>query len=107
MTDNDDLATEALLDFLDAVEAGVAAAKQRIGTRKAVTPHANYDDAGWSEVKGTRGVYEQVSRKLAKVDVFDRLAAELKQHNGFWKHDGFSYWFHQNDDTVIDRRKNV
>jgi hypothetical protein len=34
---SEDLATEALLDYLNAVEAGIAAAKQRIKERKGVT----------------------------------------------------------------------
>lgn len=101
----EDLATIALLEFFNAVEAGIASAKQMIGNKKGVTPHADYNTAGWTTVKGTKGDYEQVSRQLAKQDVFDRLQMELKDHNGFWAHGGYKYWFHQNDQDVIDRRK--
>lgn len=104
MTD-EDLATMAFLEYLNGVEAGILSARRMIGDRKAVTPHPNYNETGWSTVKGAKGDYQQVSRQLSKVDIFDRLQAELKAHMGFWQHDGFNYWFHQNDENVIDRRR--
>ena len=103
--EEDDLATLAFLEFLNGVEAGILSARKMIADRKGVSPHADYDQAGWCTVKGTRGDYEQVSRRLSKVDIFDWLAAELKAHSGFWQHDGFKYWFHQQDPDVIDRRR--
>lgn len=102
---SDDVATEALLNFLDAVEAGVASAKQLIGNKKRVTPHSNYNELQWIKKEGTKGEYQQCSRQNSKVEVFDRLQAELKAHGNFWQHGGYRYWFHQNDENVIDRRK--
>jgi hypothetical protein len=105
MTDeDDDLATQALLEFLNSVEAGIVSARKRVGDQKGVTPHPDYGQAGWITLRGARGDYEQVSRNLVKEDLFDRLAAELEARDGFWQHQGYKYWFHMDDRTVIDRR---
>jgi hypothetical protein len=101
---SEDTTLLALLDFLDSVEAGVAAAKQLIGTRKAITPHADYDTLPWATKEGSSDHYEQAARNASPIAVFDRLATELKQHNGFWQHQGYKYWFHMDDPAVIDRR---
>jgi hypothetical protein len=105
MTADNDLTLEALLDLLDGVEAGVASAKHRIGARKMVTPHGEYNALPWAVKEGSSGRYEQAVRNASPLVVFDRLAAELKQHNGFWQHQGYKYWFHKDDPVVIDRRR--
>ena len=102
---DEDLATEALLEFLNAVEAGVVSAKQLIGNKKRVTPHPDYDQLAWTKKTGTKGEYEQCTRQNCKVDVFDRLVAELKVHHNFWQHNGYKMWFHRDDQNTIDRRK--
>jgi len=101
----EELSIEALLEFLNAVEAGVASAKNLIAHKKNLTPHLDYDGLGWVTREGTKGAYEQCSRANSKIEVFDGLAAELKEHGGFWQHKGCRYWFHQNDENTIDRRK--
>lgn len=102
---SDDATTLAFLEFLSGVEAGLLSARKMIGDSQGVTSHPDYHQAGWSTVRGTKGDYEQVSRPLSQVDIFDRLATELKAHRGFWVHDGYKYWLHQGDANVIDRRR--
>ena len=102
---DEDLATIAFLEYLKGVESGIISARKLIADRKGVTSHPDYNQAGWTTVKGTKGDYEQVSRKLARVEVFDRLATELKKHGGFWVHGGFKYWVHSGDESVVDRRR--
>jgi hypothetical protein len=116
-----DLAAEALLEFLNAVEAGVASAKRMIADAKGVgasqppqkqesdkaSPEtlAEYDTLDWQTVHGTKGDYEQVRRSPTKIEVFDKLAEDLKAHANFVKRGGYQYWFHRDDKTVVDRRR--
>jgi len=105
LTEKEDVALEVLLDFLDAVEAGIASARHRIGNVKQVSPLPDFDLMFWETKQGTKGTYQQTNKDNNKVESFSRLAAELKDHNGFWQYKGCRYWFHQNNENVIDRRK--
>ena len=105
MTEKDDLALEALLELCDAIEAGIASVKACVGTVKRVTPMPDFDLLYWTKQQGTKGEYEQTCRENNKPEPFGRLQAELKEHKGFWRYKGFQYWFHQNDENVIDRRR--
>lgn len=56
MTEDEDLALTALLEFLNAVEAGVAQAKQRIKEAKISW---NPDQIKWEEAQGSAGPYQR------------------------------------------------
>ena len=59
----------------------------------------------WAEKKGEKGPYQQTSKQNnGNNDLFQKLQATLKEHNGFWQTKTHRYWFHQNDPEVIDRR---
>jgi hypothetical protein len=96
---------EILADLANGLEALAVSVKKHIAEITGVAEHLDYNQLGWVEQKGTKGPYEQASRQNSKVDIFDTLAKELKEHNGFWQHDGWRYWFHKGDETTIDRRK--
>lgn len=67
------------------------------------------DDYGklfWETRQGEKGPYQQTSKAAnSNCDLFQALQKNLKQHNGFWRHQGFTYWFHQGDFGVVDRRR--
>jgi len=105
MTD-EDLAIEALFEFLNAVEAGVASAKRTIAQKKGFAELSDFDKLFWEKKQGTKGEYEQTSKSANNnSDVFQALQQKLKEHGGFWQYRGYKYWNHQNDHDVIDRRE--
>jgi len=60
----------------------------------------------WEKRQGEKGEYEQTSERASQnSDVWKQLKAKLKEHKGFWQNSGYKFWFHQQDETVIDRRK--
>jgi len=104
---DDDLAVEALLDFLNAVEAGIVAARQTIKNAK-ITDEKNldFDKLFWEKKAGTKGEFEQTSEKAnANSALWQQLKAKLKEHKGFWQHGKFKFWFDMQNENVIDRRK--
>lgn len=126
MTEKDDVRvrvnanSEALIDLLNAMEAGIAVAKRHLADGYGVADPATsplnsdtvapatlalYDSLDWQTVHGTKGDYEQVKRSQTKTDVFDQLQADLKAHGNFMRRGGIQYWFHRDDQTVIDRRR--
>ena len=80
----DDLATAALLEFLNAVEAGIAAAKHLIQERKGISEKPTYpwDPAKikWEQAQGSRGNYER-SQDVNSPD-FKALLKDLAAHQG-------------------------
>jgi len=103
----EDLALEALLEFLNAAEAGIASAKHMIAEKKGVLSELpDFDKLFWEKRQGNKGEYEQTSKSSNNnSNIFQRLQQELKDHKGFWQHNGYKYWFHQQDQDVIDRRR--
>jgi hypothetical protein len=60
----------------------------------------------WEKKQGEKGGYEQTSEKANQnCDTWKQLKAEVKEHKGFWQNGGYKFWFHQQDESVIDRRK--
>jgi len=106
MTDGDP-ATEALLEFLNACEAGIGAAKQRIKEMKGIAeeqkPSWNPDTIKWTETQGSSGLYER-SEDVNSLD-FKEMLRNLAGHSGKLSRDGFFYWAFQNGSTVGRRRK--
>jgi len=104
---SDDLPLEALLEFLNACEAGVAAAKHRIKEGKKLDDGTiDFSKLFWEHKQGEKGPFEQTSDKANQNSfLWQKLKAELKEHSGFWEHAGFRYWFDMKNENVIDRRK--
>jgi len=69
-------------------------------------PELDFSALLWAEKKGEKGVYEQTSKQNnGNNNLWQALQKKLKDHNGFWQHKDHKYWFHQQDQDVIDRRK--
>jgi hypothetical protein len=103
---SEDAALEAFTDFLNAVEAGIAAAKQRIKEAKKVgEEQLDFNKLFWEQKQGDKGPFQQTSEKTNNnCDFWKQLKAKLQEHNGFWQNRGFKYWFDMGRDDVIDRR---
>lgn len=103
---SEDLAAETLLEFLNAAEAGVAAAKQRMKERMKLEENLDFSKLFWEKKTGTKGESEQTSEKANQnSDLWKALKAKLKEHQGFWQDSGFKFWFDMNQENVIDRRR--
>lgn len=98
MNDND-LATEALLEFLNAVEDGVAAAKQRI---KNVKVGWNPNEIEWMETEGSKGPYERSEDR--DNPEFKAMLKDLEDHNGKLRRDGYFYWKFDHRE-IVGRKK--
>lgn len=108
----DERTLEILVDFTNAIEAACVNVRHRIAELTGVSASAtvvvgaDFDKLPWQIKQGTKGAYQQTSRRSTNNnDIFKALQAKLKEHNGFWQHQDFKYWFHQQDQNVIDRRK--
>jgi len=67
--------------------------------------NVDYDKLLWAEKKGEKGPYQQTSKQNnGNNDLWQTLQKKLKEHGGFWQTKTHRYWFHQNDQDVIDRR---
>jgi hypothetical protein len=59
----------------------------------------------WADKKGEKGPYQQTSKQNnGNNDLWQTLQKKLKEHSGFWQTKTCTYWFHQNDNDVVDRR---
>jgi hypothetical protein len=102
----DDLATEALLEFLNGCEAGIESARQLIKSKKLPEETLDYSKLAWIKKTGNKGEFETTNEnENNNSEVWQSLKEKLKSHKGFWRHEGFSYWFDRNNELVIDRRK--
>lgn len=105
----DEKVLEILVDFANAVEAAAVNVRQKISEIVGVTTTvaADFNKLPWETKRGTKGEYQQTSKRSTNNnDIFQALQRNLREHNGFWRHQGFNYWNHQQDSDVIDRRKN-
>jgi hypothetical protein len=89
-------ATDALIAFLDAAEAGIAAAKQ-ILKEKGVAAWAPAK-IKWTEEEGFKGKYEK-SEDVNNPE-FKAMLKDLQQHKGRLTHNGYFYWVFENGSTV-------
>jgi hypothetical protein len=114
MSQAEDLATEALLEFLNACEAGIAAAKQRIREKKGVseeqkpTPAWNPDTIKWQQTEGFKGVYERYPAEGQKAEAtadYKMMLEDLKAHDGRLTKDSFFYWMFSDKATVGRKMK--
>ena len=99
MTQQEDTASIALLEFLNAVEAGIISARQIIKQAKlGWDPNA----IRWEEAQGSSGPYER--SQDTNNQEFQIMLKDLKQHNGKLTRNGYFYWLFQ-DCTTVGRKK--
>ena len=98
---DDELALEVILEYFNAVEAGVIAGRQQIKNRK-----LEKKDLFWQEETGKKGLFQQTSKRVNDNSLaFQDLQKRICEHGGFLKKSGHNYWFDNNNPDVIDRRK--
>jgi len=97
---DEDLALEALTDFLNAVEAGIEVARQTIKAKKKLY---NVNAIKWEGAEGSKGKYER-SEDVDSLD-FKALLKDLQQHGGKMQKDGYFMWIFQNGSTIGRKRK--
>ena len=96
----EDVALEAFTDFLNAVDAGIQAARQRI---KAVKVGWNPSEIEWEQADGTKGPYER-SEDVNNPEFKDMLK-DLANHGGTLTREGYFYWIFKNGTTVGRKRR--
>jgi hypothetical protein len=103
----DDLATSALLEFLNAAEAGIAAAKRLIQEGKGICKESsqswNPARIKWEQAQGASGPYERSD--AANATDFKLLLKDLAEHDGKLSADGYFYWVFRNGSTIGRKRK--
>ena len=104
MAEKEDLALMALTDFLNAVEAGVESARQRIKEVKVEEkPSWNPTQIVWTKAEGTKGPYER-SEDINNLQ-FKAMLKDLASHGGRMNHEGYFYWTFQNGATVGRKKR--
>ncbi len=96
---DDDVATAALLKFLNAAETGIAAAKRTIEAAKI---EWNPNAIRWRQVEGSSGPYERTED--ADNSHFKGMLKELKAHNGKMTKNEHFYWIFPQG-TTVGRKK--
>jgi len=96
----EDVALEAFTDFLNAVDAGIQAARQRI---KAVKVGWNPDKIKWAKAEGNKGSYER-SEDVNNPE-FKIMLRDLTSHGGRLTRNGYFYWIFKNGTTVGRKRR--
>lgn len=102
MSEKEDLASEALLEFLNAVEAGIIVAKRVISQGKGIEKW-NPDKIKWTEAEGSKGPYER-SEDANNLE-FKAMLKDLASHNGKMQRNGYFYWLFQNGSTVGRKKR--
>jgi len=95
----EDLVLEAFTNFLNAVDAGIQAALQRI---KAVKVGWDPDEIKWEKAEGSKGSYER-SEDVNNPE-FKAMLKDLASHGGRLTKDGYFYWVFKNG-TTVGRKK--
>jgi hypothetical protein len=98
-TEKEDIASRALLEFLSAVEAGIASARQRI---KEAKTGWDPNQVKWEEAQGASGPYQR-SEDTNNLD-FKAMLKNLQAHGGRLTREGWFYWLFQNG-TTVGRKK--
>jgi len=101
VTEKEDVASIALLEFLNGVEAGIASARQRIKEAKIGWEP---DQIKWEDAQGTSGPYQR-SEDINNPE-FKAMLKELQAHNGKLTKEGWFYWVFQNGTTVGRKKRN-
>jgi len=101
MTEKEDTAAIALLEFLNAVEAGIASARQIIKEAKIGW---DPDQIKWENTEGSAGPYQR-SEDINNPE-FKAMLKDLQAHNGKLTKEGWFYWVFQNGTTVGRKKRN-
>lgn len=96
----EDLCLQAFTEFLNAVEAGIAAARQQI---KAVKVGWDPAKIKWTDAEGSKGPYQR-SEDLNNLE-FKAILKDLASHNGTITRNGYFYWIFQNGSTVGRKKR--
>ena len=107
MSEKEDLTFEALMDFFDAVEAGIAQAKHHLKEAKVpVSEKPKYDinKARWEQAQGSSGPYERCE-DANSID-FKALLADVQAHGGKMTVGEYFVWAFKNGST-LGRKKRV
>lgn len=102
----EDAASAALLEFLNACEAGITAAKRLIADNKGVSQQEeSWDPAKiqWTMTEGSKGPYERSEDK--NNPDFRLLVKQLTRHEGKLSSDGYFYWLFKNGSTVGRKKR--
>lgn len=109
---NEEKLVEAIVDFANALEAACVQLKRYVGKSHGVAveekqhSEEDFNKLSWEKKEGPKGAYEQTNKNANNNStVFQALQNKLKQTKGFCVHGSFKYWFHKNDQNVIDRRR--
>lgn len=94
----------ALLEFLNACEAGITSAKKLIAVSKGPLEEGVCNPAKirWTSTEGSKGSYER-SEDCNSSDL-KLLIKQLAQHDGKLCQNGYFYWLFKNGSTVGRKR---
>jgi hypothetical protein len=103
MTEKEDVASVALLEFLNAVEAGIASARQLIKeAKKEAKIGWDPEQIKWEEAQGMAGPYQR-SEDVNNPE-FKAMLKDLQAHDGKLTKEGWFFWVFQNG-TTVGRKK--
>lgn len=102
MSEKEDVSLVAFTEFLNAVEAGISAARQRIKENKGLVSW-DASKIAWVEAEGAKGKYER-SEDVNNPN-FKAMLKDVVAHGGRMNHQGFFYWVFQNGTTVGRKKK--
>ena len=108
MTQNEEVVLEAFVDFLNAVDAGVCAARETIKKAKGLTATAqegtwNPNSIQWQDANGAKGPYQR-SEDVNNLQ-FKAMLKDLADHEGRLRREGYFYWVFSDNQTVGRKRK--
>jgi len=103
---------DALMDFCNAVEAGVAQLKknlydlmQQCGNAK---PVWDLEKVKWEKAQSDKGEYEKATAEANKDNAdFNNLVADLKMHGGKMRKGNFFIWLFEKTQELTVGRKRV
>ncbi|MCW4046857.1 MAG: hypothetical protein NWE99_04765 [Candidatus Bathyarchaeota archaeon] len=101
-----ELAENMLLEFLNAIEAGIASAKQLYKEAKGINdekPAWNPEKIKWEPTEGASGPYER-SEDVNSLD-FKALLKDLAAHQCKLSKNGYFYWTFRNGYTVGRKKR--
>ncbi len=95
----------AIIELVNAFEAGIARFKQRLGEQKGVFPKSKWDPDRimWEQAEGQSGPYER-SEDVNNPE-FKALLKDLSAHGGRLTRNGYFYWTFRNGSTVGRKKR--
>jgi len=97
---DEELALTALLEFLNAVESGIAKARQIIKEAKLGW---DPEQIKWEDAEGQSGQYQK-SEDFNNPE-FKAMLKDLQAHKGKLTRNGYFYWIFKNGSTVGRKRR--